>query len=147
MESSLQFYREKGVLEFEVQVEKYSEQLGIAINKGLNNAETKLQAKLDTLAKYGAAQEALTEQILLERVRLVDLLESYEEIRVDPEQQLPHTFIVNSAFAAEKKSYPVRWLIVVASVFSSLLLAVIFLAAKANTCSPFKSLISFLENS
>ena len=127
MEDSLLFYRKKGVLEFEVQVEKYSEQLGIAINAGRQDAERLLQSKLDTLAKYGADQVALTEQILLERERLVELLESYEEARVDAERHLPSTFIVNRAYPAEKKSYPVRWLIVVTTTLSALLFAVIIL--------------------
>ncbi len=127
MEDDLMFYREKGVLEFEVQVEKYSEQLGIAINAGRKDAERLLQSKLDTLAKYGAKQEALTEQILLERERLIGLLEAYEEARVDAERHLPSTFIVNKAVPAEKKSYPVRWLIVLASTLSALLFAIITL--------------------
>ena len=35
--------------------------------------------------------------------------------------------IVNNAFAAEKKTYPIRWLIVVASTFSAFLLTLILL--------------------
>ena len=127
MEKELDFYRSKGVLDFETQVEKYSEQLGVAYNTGNRSAEAKLQGKLDTLAKYGAAADALAEQVVLERERLVLLLESYEEARVDAERNLPHTFIINKAFPAEKKSYPIRWLIVVGATFSALLIALIFL--------------------
>ena len=46
---------------------------------------------------------------------------------MDAESSLQHKFIVNSAFAAEKKSYPIRWLIVVVSTLASFLLALILL--------------------
>ncbi len=132
MEDSLQYYRKLGVLEFEVQVEKYSEQLAIAINAGKKDAEKLLQSKLDTLAKYGAVQVAMREQILLERERLVKLLQSLEEARVDAERDFPQKFVVNYAFPAEKKSYPVRSLIVIASTLSALLLGLIFLIWQEN---------------
>ena len=43
-------------------------------------------------------------------------------------ESLPHTFVINTAYEAEKKSYPIRWLIVVISAISSLILAVIVLS-------------------
>jgi len=38
---------------------------------------------------------------------------------------LPHTFVINTAYKAEKKTYPIRWLIVVITTITSLFLAVI----------------------
>ncbi len=124
LEEQLSAYRQKGVLDFETQVEQYSEQLGIALNKGNKTSQRFFQDKLDTLAKYGSASDALTEQVILERERLVELLEAYEEARVDAERNLPHTFIVNKAVPAEKKSYPIRWLIVVLTTCTVLLVSV-----------------------
>jgi hypothetical protein len=46
---------------------------------------------------------------------------------VDATQSLPHKFVINTAYKAERKSYPIRWLIVVVSTFSVILLAIIFL--------------------
>ena len=45
----------------------------------------------------------------------------YEEAKVDAEARIQNFFIVTNPFAAEKKSYPIRWLIVVVSVFGALL--------------------------
>jgi Na+/proline symporter len=44
---------------------------------------------------------------------------------VDAEQNLPQKFMVDRAYKAEKKSYPVRWLIVLVSTFSAFVLAVL----------------------
>jgi len=46
---------------------------------------------------------------------------------VDASAQLPSNLVVDYAVAADKKSYPVRWLIVVISVMSSLAMALILL--------------------
>ena len=57
---------------------------------------------------------------------------------MDAEQPLPHKFIVNNAFVAEKKSYPIRWLIVVVSVISSVLVALLVIigAETVKTLNP-----------
>ena len=51
----------------------------------------------------------------------------YEEAKIDANETLPHKFIVNKAFPAEKKSYPIRWLIVLVSVVSSFLATIFFI--------------------
>jgi len=51
---------------------------------------------------------------------------------MDAESVLPQKFIVNSAFKAEKKSYPIRWIIVLVSTFSALLLAIIIIILIEN---------------
>ena len=50
-----------------------------------------------------------------------------ENIRVELDAELTNRFVINRAFAADKKSYPVRWMIVVVSVLSSLAMTLIVL--------------------
>ena len=52
----------------------------------------------------------------------------YREAMIELEQDLPNAFIVNKAEKAEKKTYPIRWLIVLSTVLASFLLALIILA-------------------
>jgi len=56
---------------------------------------------------------------------LTTIKTKYEEAKVDAEESLPQTFIVDNAFLAEKKSYPVRWIIVFVSTFSAFILCVL----------------------
>jgi uncharacterized protein involved in exopolysaccharide biosynthesis len=44
---------------------------------------------------------------------------------VDAEENLPQKFIVSDAYKAERKSYPVRWLIICVSIFAALFVAII----------------------
>jgi hypothetical protein len=46
---------------------------------------------------------------------------------VDAEQNLPQKFIVSNAYKAEKKSYPIRWLIVVISTLGALFLTILII--------------------
>lgn len=71
---------------------------------------------------------SLTEALRLEVEQLANLKKKYERADADMKEYIPHKFIISPAFAAEKKSYPTRWLIVAISTlstffFSSLLLA------------------------
>ena len=43
---------------------------------------------------------------------------------MDATEFIPHKFVVTSAFQAERKSYPVRWIIVVVTVMSTFLLLI-----------------------
>jgi len=47
---------------------------------------------------------------------------------VDATQSLPQKFVVNTAYPAEEKSYPIRWLIVLFTMLSTFMLAVIVAA-------------------
>ncbi|MBK8955189.1 MAG: hypothetical protein IPM34_06485 [Saprospiraceae bacterium] len=50
--------------------------------------------------------------------------------KADAEIQFSQKFVVDAAEPAERKSYPVRWLVVLVSVFSSMLISVSMLLAK-----------------
>jgi hypothetical protein len=84
-----------------------------------------LQPKLDALAKFGGANMSLSGQLHMEHEILNKLKLQYDKLRVDVQQNLTHKFIVNKAVEAEKKSYPIRWLIVAVSVFCAFIIALI----------------------
>ena len=55
-----------------------------------------------------------------------------EQAQADLESDLPHKFVVNAAQPADKKSYPIRWLVVAISGVSALLLALLLIIVKEN---------------
>ena len=70
----------------------------------------------------------LTSQ-LKEEVQILTLRKNkYREAKIELEQDLPNAFIVNKAEKAEKKSYPIRWLIVLTSVIATFMLTLIVFA-------------------
>ena len=124
---SLKVIGKLGVNDYESQSEVINQQLAIALRNGDMAAVTALEERLDVLAEYGGAFLSLKNTLEFKSEQLTLLKAKYQEAKVDAEAELPQKFVVNSAFKAEKKSYPIRWLIVVVTTLSSLLLAILAL--------------------
>lgn len=122
---SIKAINEKGLFEYKSQSENTTKQYTNAIAKGNTSAAKKLEAKLAVLAEYGSRYVVLKNKTKLLQKQLIIIKTKYEQAKVDAEQVLPQKFIVSSAYPSEKKAYPVRWIIVVMSTFSSLLVAII----------------------
>ena len=127
MEDTLNQIRAKGIQDYETQVEVLSYQYGAALVKNNTAAANTLNARLDTLSKYGGKYLSLVQQLEYEREKLSDLREMYSEARVNAESTLDQKFVVNEAYPAEKATYPIRWLIVVVSVVATFLFTMIVL--------------------
>lgn len=122
-EDSMTRLREKGVHDYETQSEMLNRQLAIEIAKNPNsNAVRALDRKLDILAQYGGPYVSLRDDLEHEKKLLAEVREKYDKAKIDAEEELPQTFIVDRAFPAEKKSYPVRWVIVAVALFSTFLI-------------------------
>ncbi len=127
MEDSLRKIRELGVFDYETQSEMMNQQLAIEIAKGNQRGIDALNKKLEVLAKYGGAYVSIRDQLEHEKKQLSYLKARYEEAKVDATENLPQKFVVESAYKAEKKSYPIRWVIVLVSVISSLLISILII--------------------
>ncbi|MCX6259012.1 MAG: Wzz/FepE/Etk N-terminal domain-containing protein [Bacteroidia bacterium] len=127
MEDSLGQIRKKGINNYETQAQVYNSALAEAITKGNNAAVKALQQKIDTLSKYGGAYVSLRDRLIYETERISHLKAKYLEAKIDYEQKLPHKFIVDRAVRAEKKSKPVRWLIVSLSTLATFVFSLIVL--------------------
>ena len=124
-EDSLTVLREFGVHDYESQSEMFNRQLAIEMARGNRAGVNRLEQKLEVLAKYGGAYVSLRDALEHDKKQLSEIKAKYEEAKVDATENLPHKFVVSSAYKAERKSYPIRWLIVVITLFSVLFLALI----------------------
>lgn len=125
MEDSLLVLRKLGVIDYESQAERLTEQMGIAILQGKSGAARNLEERLEVLGRYGGAYVSIRDELEYEKKQLTFLHSKYEEAKVDAEKNLQHKFVVNKAFPAEKKSYPIRWLIVLSSAVATFLVTLI----------------------
>jgi uncharacterized protein involved in exopolysaccharide biosynthesis len=116
-----------GVNDVEYQSQVLNQQMAIAIMNNNRSAMAALQKKLDILGKYGGIYLSLKNALEFKTEQLTLLQSKYKEAKVDAQENLPQKFIVSDAYKAEKKSYPVRWLIMLVTTISSLLLAVIII--------------------
>lgn len=128
-EDSLATLHALGIYDFEAQVEGLTAQYGMALAAGKPAAASTIKRDLERIGalangfnNLSAYLEAAYEQQALLKKRV-------ELMRVDAETQLPSSFVVDYASAADKKTKPVRWLIVVMT--SVVAVAAAFLAMLA----------------
>lgn len=138
-EDSLTKLRKLGIHDYESQAERLNEAWAREIGKGNMSGAKIIADKLDTLAKYGSAYVSLRDALEYEKKMLTEMKAKYEEAKVDAEQVIPQKFIVDHAIKPEKKSYPVRWLIVVISTFATFITSIIGIILYENF-KKFKSL-------
>lgn len=130
LEDSIAIIRAFGINDYESQSEVLNEQWAAAKIKNNHEAANAIQKKLEVLSKYGGQYTALRDDLVHSRGRLNYVLKKLNEHKVTAQEQLEHKFIVNAAVPDFKKSYPIRWLIVVTTAFSTSLFMIVLLAFK-----------------
>ncbi|MGZ5282433.1 MAG: Wzz/FepE/Etk N-terminal domain-containing protein [Bacteroidia bacterium] len=132
MVDSLQKLGELGVFSYDDQSAALSEGFANALIQGNQNALRELEKQRIVLGRYGPVQKSLIGRIDYDTDELAQLRTKYEQAKVDAEQNLPATFIINHAVPAERKSYPVRSLIVAIAMLSAMALSILYFAFKHN---------------
>lgn len=132
MADSMRLLRELGVHDYHTQTERYNEYMGAAIVKGDQRAIKEFEERFKVLAQYGGAYVTLQDRMFNETKRLSVLRMKLEQAQADMESDLPHKFIVDRAQPADKKSYPIRWLIIAISGISAFLLALLLIVVQEN---------------
>jgi len=104
------------------------EAIGDELSASMRGSGTANMVQLtNALAEHGGTFITLTNHLDHETERLADLRQRYQEARVESIQELPHKFIVDRAYASEKKAYPKRSVIVMVSTASAFLFTLILL--------------------
>lgn len=126
-QGKLQVYRDNKLPETDTAIVNNMARLS-----GFEATAIQLKEQLGLLGQYGGAYSSVKEQLEKENEELVKLRQRYDRARVDVDEVLPVKFVVNSAKVAEKKTYPLRSLIVLLSTFGAFLLCLLVLIAIEN---------------
>lgn len=127
IQDSLRKIRQIGVIDYESQAEVLNDAYAKAIMNRDTISINLFSDKLRTLSIYGGTYLNLRETLLHLTERLDEIKSACNEARIDAENTISYTFIVENAVEAEKKAYPVRSLIVAVSTISAFLLALFIL--------------------
>jgi type IV secretory pathway component VirB8 len=92
-----------------------------------------LDEKLKILATYGGPYVSIRDALEHEKKQLSYIKARYEEAKIDAYQDIPQKFVVESAYKAERKAYPVTWIILVLSTIGTLLagMLIIFIVERS----------------
>ena len=139
VEDSMSHLRNLGVYSYEDQIAALTEMYGTAIAEGHPDRAQDLKNQMDRISTYGTMFVKL-------QTKLKDSYEKYNILRkrndllkIDVESQIPVMRVVDYAQAADKKAYPIRWLIVVISVMSTFILVFSILLIRQNLSGIFAS--------
>ncbi|HIA35822.1 MAG TPA: hypothetical protein EYM84_05445 [Flavobacteriales bacterium] len=133
IKDSLKMLGKIGIHDYKSQSEVLNREYAVALSKNDQRAIKSLGDKLDTLGKYGSTQMALVFNLENTYKEVYPILKRrYEEAKVDANETLSHKFVVNWAYPAEKKSYPIRWLIVVLSTIAAFIMGTLIIITMDN---------------
>ena len=91
---------------------------------GQNEYVTKQQK---ALALYGAESQYLYGTLELQVEQLNELKKKLDQAKIDVDARLSNVFILQTAAPAERKTYPIRWMILVGSVIGTFVVSCIVL--------------------
>lgn len=88
-----------------------------------------LEKQLEVNREYATIYTSLLNARELKSSRMDGMEGVYQQAKVDANSNFPQKFVVEDAARAEKKSYPVRWLIVAISTISAFFFMIFFIIA------------------
>lgn len=127
MEDSMKVLQEMGVYSYLDQIAALTEMYGTAIAEGHPDRALQLKNQMDFLSKYGTTYVNLETNLKEAYEKLNVLRKRYDLMKIDVDSNIPVMRIVDYASVADKKSFPIRWLIVVMSTISAFVFTFILL--------------------
>jgi len=121
--------QDNGLLDYQIQTERVTEgYMKMLSQSGVNQVNlAEVRKMLQDLKEKGGTFMALAQMSELGHEQYNELLIEYQAILKEATQDFSHTDIVVRPEVADKKAYPVRWLIVASTTLSALLLTLFVL--------------------
>jgi capsular polysaccharide biosynthesis protein len=132
MEDSMKLLQQMGVYSYIDQIAALTEMYGTAIAEGHPDRALQLKQQMDFLSNYGTSYVNLETNLKIAYGKLNVLRKRYDLMKIDVESNIPVMRIVDYASAADKKSFPIRWLIVAMSTLSAIVFTFIILLLLDN---------------
>ncbi|TNF25946.1 MAG: hypothetical protein EP314_06300 [Bacteroidetes bacterium] len=122
-----------GILDYELQTEYATERyLEVISTPGRQANAKEIEPLLNALKEKGGEFLALNEHLWRIRGGYNNLKEQLEAAQRDVEKNLTYCNVITNPVVADKKAYPIRWLIVVSSVVGTLLMTILILGVMEN---------------
>ncbi len=111
----------KGVYKYDVQSKELTRAYYKALQSGKIQLANEINQKMKSIEKYGVEYSGLKYDLRMLRNQRSAIHYKFTEARAALEQKLPNKFIVEHAVPSDKKAWPVRSIIVIASTLGAFL--------------------------
>ncbi|MDP2176466.1 MAG: hypothetical protein Q8K70_11205 [Bacteroidota bacterium] len=132
----------EGVTNYIEQTRALAEEIYKARAAGNMSKVLDLVDQQKNLSQHGGQFTSLTETLLLELDKLSSLKAKFERAEVDVKETLNNKFTVSNADVAEQRAYPVRKLIVLLSLISTLFFSLVLFAIYEKIKDTKKSVVA-----
>jgi len=111
-----------GILDYSTQVERLTEGYikVLSDSKANKQALVEIKSQLGVLEQRGGDYLSLNSLLLSAKTAYLSAKIEYELLQQEYDKKITYAQVITSPFPADKKAYPVRWLIVLLSVLVSL---------------------------
>ena len=116
-----------GLLNYDAQTEEVTRGYMRMLNGGNSGGRAEAKDLLRALGERGGEFRALTELANSYRAQFIEKQAAHERTLTDMSKELTYTNVVVYPERADKKVYPVRWLIVLASIASACFLCLVLI--------------------
>lgn len=124
LEDSLSILRRKGIYSYTEQIDRLFQRMAVEVANNNQAGIKNIQKQLDNLGQYGGRYVFLRHYQERLTIQLASAQSRFEAAKLEVATDFPFHFIVDTAFPADKKSQPVRWLIVLFSTFATVLTSI-----------------------
>ena len=118
-------YNQKGVLNYDRQIERLIEAYGKAIIDRNEAAKKDIENEIYRLGEYSSGFIQCWSQYTNEIERLDNTRSQMIQIKTEMDHRVPTVFILDKAYPADKKAYPKKAVIVIISTLSAFILALL----------------------
>lgn len=129
LEDSLNYYREKGVYNYDIQINTLSQQLATELAKGNDKSAKNIENQINKLSQNGHRFNDISNDIKIKKDYLTFLKTKYDDARLNATETIPHKLVITNAYISDKPVYPIRWVIVTVTFFATLIIIIMVLAA------------------
>ncbi|HTA83684.1 MAG TPA: hypothetical protein VK783_12140 [Bacteroidia bacterium] len=127
LEDSMDFYRKQGILSYDFQIKELTKGYADAELKG-NEANIKLmQDKLNAFVQYGHGFMDIFAALNDQAKWMLQVKQAYLEAKTNMDKVITPFFVAEKPTIPDKATFPIRWLIVVVSVFAAFFFGLAFL--------------------
>ena len=113
------------ILDYFIQTKELTKGMVKSVNSGRNKPDNEIFRTLENLRKYGGEQRLLESELFSLTASYNDIKKDYDKSISDLNKELTYANVVTTPVPADRKSYPIRWLIVLGFTASTLLLSML----------------------
>ncbi|MBU0764505.1 MAG: hypothetical protein KJ607_06705, partial [Bacteroidetes bacterium] len=128
LKTELAIYNNKyGLLNYDLQVEELTKGFFRLVASGRETSRSLEEIKivLENIKQKGVEFQEITIKLGAAFSAIVELKKGYDLALQEVEKKITYAQIISSPYPADKKSYPVRWIIVTLSVIAALFFSII----------------------